>query len=71
MPSLPAHNPTLVLSQPQPPSNIPAYNVALDGLGLASIGIECLSEHARVEETIYCVKKKDQPMRLYGKASSV
>ena len=41
-----------VLSQPQPPSNVPAYNVALDGFGLCAIGVERLPQHASVEEAI-------------------
>jgi hypothetical protein len=44
---------TSVLSQPQPPPNIPAYHVALDGFVLRSICVECLTKHSRIEEAIY------------------
>jgi hypothetical protein len=43
----------LVLSQSQPPPNIPPYDV---GLG-AALAAECLAEHACIEETI-CAKEK-------------
>merc|ERR1712137_161855 len=43
---------TSVLSQSQPPPNIPAYHVALDGFVLRSIGVECLTKHSRIEEAI-------------------
>jgi hypothetical protein len=42
-----------ILCQPQPPSNIPAYNVALGrGFGVAAVRLERLLQHARVEEAI-------------------
>jgi hypothetical protein len=44
---------TSVLSQSQPPPNIPAYHVALDGFVLRSICVECLTKHSRIEEAIY------------------
>jgi hypothetical protein len=51
LPPLPSS--VLVLRQPQPPSNVPAYDVALGGLGcFASVRFECLLQHASVEEAI-------------------
>lgn len=49
---------TSVLSQSQPPPNIPAYHVALDGFVLRSIGVECLPKHSRIEEAIYNCGRK-------------
>ena len=49
---------TSVLSQSQPPPNIPAYHVALDGFVLRSIGVECLTKHSRIEEAIYNCGRK-------------
>lgn len=61
-PSLPPPTPYSVLGEPKPTSNIPAYNVALDrfaGIG-ASIRIERLAKHARVEEAIWG-EERNQP----------
>lgn len=44
---------SLVLGQSQPPPNVSANHVALDGFDLCSVGIERLTEHTRVEEAIY------------------
>jgi hypothetical protein len=58
-PTQPHWSPSIsVLSQPQPPPDIPAYNVALDGFVVRSIGIESLTEHSRIEEAIYNWGKK-------------
>jgi len=53
---------TLIFNQPQPPPNIAAYNIALDGLDaclvLVPIGTKCLSQHSCIEEAIYIVEEK-------------
>jgi hypothetical protein len=55
-PYVPDHHPGLeylILGQPQPASNVPAYHVALDRrFGLASVRLESLLQHACVEEAI-------------------
>lgn len=45
----------LVLRQPEPPSNIPPYHVAVDhrfGSLVLVVGIERLAQHAGVEESV-------------------